>query len=265
MSLHRGVYSTAQVWYDSSYKGVTQGTMVGSTVEHSTILVVDDEEPIVDLVSSYLAVEGYHVHQAHDGLSALHIARSTPIDLVILDVMLPGMDGIEVCRHLLTETSSYILMLTARSDEVDKLIGLSIGADDYMTKPFSPRELVARVKAILRRGRGRGRDSSTVPAPSVVVRVGRLQLDPSRREVHVDNQPIELTPREFDLLHALARQPGHVFTREGLLEQVWGNDFDGIDRVVDVHIGTLRRKLGAAAGYIQTIRGVGYKLAGEPA
>lgn len=257
------MYSTHYVWYDNSYKGVTQDTMTGAAMTTPTILVVDDEEPIVDLVSSYLAVEGYTVHKAYDGVSALSTARTIPVDLVILDVMLPGMDGIEVCRQLLTETSSYILMLTARSDEVDKLIGLSIGADDYMTKPFSPRELVARVKAILRRGRGR--DTVTVPAPNAVVRVGSLHLDPSRREVHVDNQPIELTPREFDLLHALARQPGHVFTREGLLEQVWGNDFDGIDRVVDVHIGTLRRKLGDAAGYIQTIRGVGYKLAGDTA
>lgn len=226
-------------------------------MEAATILVVDDEQPIVDLVASYLSAEGYSVQRAYDGIEALTLARTTNPDLVVLDIMLPGLDGIEVCRRLHQETSVYVLMLTARAEEVDKLIGLSVGADDYLTKPFSPRELVARVKAILRRSRHIPND--TVNRPSAI-QFESLVIDPDRREVWRSDTPIELTPREFDLLYALAQHPGHVFSREELLQRVWGDDFVGIDRVVDVHIGTLRRKLEDDATLIQTVRGVGYKF-----
>ncbi len=231
-------------------------------METATILVVDDEQPIVDLVASYLVVEGYNVHRAYDGLTALSMARNVQADLVILDLMLPGMDGVEVCRQLQNEMSVYVLMLTARTEEVDKLIGLSVGADDYMTKPFSPRELVARVKAILRRSRRLHRQEAAVSAQPTL-QMNSLVIDPDKREVWNGSELVELTPREFDLLYAMARQPGHVFTREELLRQVWGSDFDGIDRVVDVHVGTLRRKLDDEAMLIQTVRGVGYKFVGK--
>ncbi len=230
-------------------------------MESATILVVDDEEPIVDLVASYLSAEGYVVQRAYDGLSALNLARNVRPDLIVLDVMLPGIDGLEVCRRLQQENPVYILMLTARAEEVDKLIGLSIGADDYLTKPFSPRELVARVKAILRRQRQPLDQISERP----VLQFDRLVIHPERREVWRDQVLVELTPREFDLLYALASYPGRVFTREELLQRVWGRDFAGIDRVVDVHVGVLRRKLDddPAAGLIQTVRGVGYKFVGR--
>ncbi|PDW04977.1 response regulator [Candidatus Viridilinea mediisalina] len=231
-------------------------------MEAATILVVDDEQPIVDLVASYLDAEGFVVHRAFDGVSALSLARAVRPDLVILDVMLPGVDGVEVCRRLHQETSVYVLMLTARTDEVDKLIGLSVGADDYLTKPFSPRELVARVKAILRRSRTQQEKMVERPA----LQFGSLSIDPERREVKRRGVMVELTPREFDLLYALASYPGRVFTRDELLQRVWGPDFAGIDRVVDVHVGTLRRKLedGTQADLplVQTVRGVGYKFVG---
>ncbi len=230
-------------------------------MDAATILVVDDEQPIVDLVASYLAAEGFAVQRAYDGPSALTLARATRPDLVILDVMLPGLDGIEVCRRLHQETAVYVLMLTARTDEVDKLIGLSVGADDYLTKPFSPRELVARVKAILRRTRAPAGKSNERPT----LIFDSLSIDPERREVKRGEVQVELTPREFDLLYALASYPGRVFTREELLQRVWGADFAGIDRVVDVHVGTLRRKLedDGDASYVQTVRGVGYKFVGN--
>jgi two-component system alkaline phosphatase synthesis response regulator PhoP len=232
-------------------------------MDAATILVVDDEQPIVDLVASYLVAEGFAIQRAYDGPSALTLARAFRPDLVVLDVMLPGLDGIEVCRRLHQETSVYVLMLTARADEVDKLIGLSVGADDYLTKPFSPRELVARVKAILRRNRGPAGKSNDRPA----LIFGALSIDPERREVQRGDLLVELTPREFDLLYALASYPGRVFTREELLQRVWGPDFAGIDRVVDVHVGTLRRKLEddqAESSFVQTVRGVGYKFVGGP-
>ncbi len=231
-------------------------------MDAATILVVDDEQPIVDLVASYLSAEGFVVHRAFDGPAALALARTVRPDLVILDVMLPGIDGVEVCRRLHQETAVYVLMLTARTDEVDKLIGLSVGADDYLTKPFSPRELVARVKAILRRSRTLVEKTPERP----VLQLGTLSIDPERREVKRYGGVIELTPREFDLLYAMASYPGRVFTRDELLERVWGADFSGIDRVVDVHIGTLRRKLEENGSVdlplVQTVRGVGYKFVG---
>ena len=229
-----------------------------------TILVVEDEIAILDLIAAYLRADGFPVHTAQDGNNALKQARATRPTLVILDVMLPGIDGLEVCKQLQAEQQDvYVLMLTARAEEVDKIVGLSVGADDYLTKPFSPRELVARVKAILRRRR----QLSNAPGAGMVehpeLRYGDLVINPNTREVWRNGQAIDLTQREFELLHALAGQPGRVFSRDQLLERVWGTEFGRIDRVVDVHIGLLRKKLGddpANPTLLQTIRGVGYKL-----
>jgi two-component system alkaline phosphatase synthesis response regulator PhoP len=233
-------------------------------MDTATILVVDDEQPIVDLVQSYLLAEGYQVYTASDGVKALTMARTVKPDLVVLDLMLPGIDGLEVLRRLHQESSVYVLLLTARSEEVDKVVGLAVGADDYLTKPFSPRELVARVKAILRRNRTTNGKAEAQGRPSLVFE--SLLIDPERREVYRDGALVELTQREFDLLYALAAAPGRVFTREQLLTNVWGRDFAGIDRVVDVHIGLLRRKLEAnpnVPALVQTVRGVGYKFTGK--
>ncbi|MEO7913192.1 MAG: response regulator transcription factor [Roseiflexaceae bacterium] len=236
-------------------------------MQSTTILVVDDEPPILDLIASYLRADGFSVHTAQDGPTALAQARAVRPDLIVLDVMLPGMDGMEVCRRIQQEFDVYILMLTARAEEIDKIVGLSVGADDYLTKPFSPRELVMRVKAILRRSRALGPRSATQRIPErPALRFDELQIDPDTREVWHDSTQIELTPREFDLLYALAEQPGRVFNRDQLLERVWGHDFAGIDRVVDVHIGLLRRKFEddpANPTVIQTVRGVGYKFVGR--
>lgn len=235
-------------------------------MQSATILVVDDEPPIVELISSYLRNEGFSVHSAADGPQALQQARAVRPDLIVLDVMLPGIDGIELCRRVQQEFDVYVLMLTARAEEIDKIIGLSVGADDYLTKPFSPRELVMRVKAILRRSRP---VAATPPARTPQrppLRFEELSIDPDTREVWNAGALVELTPREFDLLYALAEQPGRVFNRDQLLEQVWGHDFAGVDRVVDVHIGLLRRKLerdSEAPELIVTVRGVGYKFAAK--
>jgi two-component system, OmpR family, alkaline phosphatase synthesis response regulator PhoP len=226
-------------------------------MRNESILIVDDESPIVELISLYLTREGFSVMSATDGPAALDIARRNPPALVILDVMLPGMDGLDVCRKLQQAHDVYVLMLTARADEADKLVGLSVGADDYLTKPFSPRELVARVRAILRRQREQ-------PAPlSHVLKLGPLLIDVDGCEVRRNGVRVDLTPIEFQLLLAMAQQPGRVFSRDQLLERVWGSDFAGIDRVVDVHIGLLRKKVEtdpANPDIITTIRGVGYKL-----
>ena len=228
------------------------------------ILVVDDEHSLVDLVRSYLEAEGYRVSEAFDGYSALQIAEQERPDVVVLDVMMPGLDGVEVCRRLRHFSNAYVLMLTSKSGEVDKLIGLSVGADDYMTKPFSPRELVARVKAMLRRAEmgaatGAGRLSPDVPEPVVF---GDLVVDVARHEVTQGGKIVQLTPREFDLLAALSAHPGLVFTRAQLLHRVWGDEvYDG--RVVDVHITGLRKKLDddpASPRYIETVRGVGFRF-----
>ncbi|HEY3229526.1 MAG TPA: response regulator transcription factor [Roseiflexaceae bacterium] len=235
-------------------------------MQNATILVVDDEPPILDLIVSYLRADGFTVHTARDGPSALEQARALRPDLIVLDVLLPGMDGLEVCRRIQQEFDVYVLMLTARAEELDKIVGLSVGADDYLTKPFSPRELVVRVKAILRRSRtAPGNNAARVPERPAL-RFDDIQIDPDTREVWHDGGLVELTPREFDLLYALAEHPGRVFSRDQLLERVWGHDFAGIDRVVDVHIGLLRRKLEtdpAAPEHIQTVRGVGYKFVGR--
>jgi two-component system, OmpR family, alkaline phosphatase synthesis response regulator PhoP len=231
------------------------------------ILVVDDEPPIADLIASYLRADGFNVTTAFDGSTAVAQALSIQPDLIVLDVMLPGLDGLEVCRRVQQEFEVYVLMLTARTEEIDKLVGLSIGADDYMTKPFSPRELVLRVKAILRRNRTREWGMETLDSPKrSILHFEELVIDPVTHEVWRNGQQVDLTVREFDLLYTLAEQPGRVFSRDQLLEQVWGRNFIGIDRVVDPHIVALRRKLADDANtpmIIQTVRGVGYKFIGR--
>ncbi|RME43808.1 MAG: DNA-binding response regulator [Chloroflexi bacterium] len=228
-------------------------------MQRTKILVVDDEPNILNTVQAYLEKEGYTVYTAMDGPSALKAARAFRPDLVVLDIMLPEMDGLEVLRRLRQESEVYVLMLTAKAEETDKIVGLSVGADDYLTKPFSPRELVARVKAILRRGRGAGPGE-----PALVFR--HLRIDPEARQVWKNEEPVELTPIEFDLLLALARHPGRVLSREQLIEQVWGYDYYGDERVVDVHIGRLRKKVEldpVNPTFIVTVRGVGYRFEAE--
>jgi DNA-binding response OmpR family regulator len=228
----------------------------------TTILVVDDEPNLTDLVRDYLEREGYTVLVAADGRSALDLVRSRQPDLVVLDVMLPELDGVEVCRRLRQTSDAYVIMLTARAEEVDKIVGLSVGADDYLTKPFSPRELVARIKAMLRRPRTVG-DEPEAPPPR---RFGEIVLDPGRHEVLRDGKEVALTAREFQLLATLASHPRHVFTRDQLLERVWGDDYYD-DHVVDVHVANLRKKLEddpARPRYVETVRGVGYRFGVEP-
>ncbi|RME43849.1 MAG: DNA-binding response regulator [Chloroflexi bacterium] len=227
---------------------------------NATILLVDDEKTILDTVRAYLEREGYTVYTAADGVEALDAFQAYRPDLVILDIMLPRLDGLEVLRRLRETSDVWVLMLTARAEEMDKVVGLKLGADDYLTKPFSPRELVARVEAILRRGRG-GR----AEPPVLVFR--ELRIDPAARQVWAGEEEIELTPIEFDLLLALARHHGRVLSREQMIEQVWGYEYYGDERLVDVHIGRLRKKLAAAAisgDIIATVRGVGYRFEGEP-
>jgi DNA-binding response OmpR family regulator len=220
------------------------------------VLVVDDEAPIREVVRRYLQAEGVEVVEAADGPTALEMFEAHRPDVVVLDVMLPGLDGIEVLRRLRTRSDVYVVMLTARTEETDRLIGLSVGADDYVSKPFSPRELVARVKALLRR-------PHMTEAPDAVQQFGDLTVDPDRREIRVAGAAVELSALEFDILAALASSPGRVFSRRQLLERVWGYDFYGDERVVDVHIRNLRRALGDDADaprWIGTVRGVGYKF-----
>jgi two-component system alkaline phosphatase synthesis response regulator PhoP len=223
------------------------------------ILVIDDEPSIINLVSAYLKPEGYEVYTAADGNSGLKSARAFKPDLIILDLMLPGMDGIELLSILRRESDVYVIMLTARTDETDKIVGLSVGADDYVTKPFSPRELVARVKAALRRiktGTGSGVERSVLSFKHVLI-------DINAHTVSVDDIPIELTSIEFDLLRALAENHGRVLSREQLLEKIWGAEYFGEMRVVDVHLGHVRQKLGNES-LIATVRGVGYRFEDEP-
>ncbi|MEO8468392.1 MAG: response regulator transcription factor [Chloroflexota bacterium] len=218
-----------------------------------TILVVDDAPNIVELVRLYLEGAGYATIVATDGPSAVELHRRHHPDLVILDVMLPGMDGFEVCRAIRREADTPVIMLTARTDDIDAIVGLELGADDYVTKPFNPRALVARVKAILRRTDGTVRLGRPIE-------VGSLRIDPRRREVILGDVIVELRGREFDLLAALAREPGVVLTREALLEDVWGTDFPGETRTVDVHVSELRKKLATGGPAIESVRGVGYRL-----
>ena len=219
--------------------------------------MVDDEENIRSLVSAYLESEKFTVYAAADGPGGLAAFRRHHPDLVVLDVMLPGMDGLEVLQQIRRESDVYVLLLTAKSEEMDRIVGLTVGADDYLTKPFSPRELVARVKAILRRGRSEGLVAEEIMS------FLRIRIDAQRHKVWRDNQEIELTALEFKLLKTLANYAGMVLSRGQLLERVWGYDFYGDERVVDVHIGHLRQRLEqdpANPQYIVTVRGVGYKF-----
>ena len=222
------------------------------------ILVIDDEPSIVNLINAYLKPEGYEVFTASDGNAGIKAARSFKPDLIILDLMLPGIDGIELLTRLRRESTVYVILLTAKTEETDRVIGLSIGADDYVTKPFSPRELVARVKSALRRiqiGAGSNLDNGMLNFKKVLI-------DTGARTVVVNNQSVELTAIEFDLLHALAENRGRVLSREQLLEKVWGGEYFGEMRVVDVHLGHLRQKLGED-NLIATVRGVGYRFEDE--
>ena len=221
------------------------------------ILVIDDEQSILKLVSAYLRPEGYEVYTASDGTSGLKAARAYKPDVVVLDIMLPGMDGVELLSQLRRESDVYVIMLTAKAEETDKIVGLSVGADDYVTKPFSPRELVARIKAALRR-----QYSGSSPRDRNVLVFQHVRIDTGSRQVWVDDREIELTAIEFDLLKTLAEHRGMVLSREQLLEKVWGHDFFGEIRVVDVHLGHIRGKLGGE-GYIGTVRGVGYRFIDE--
>jgi DNA-binding response OmpR family regulator len=225
-------------------------------------LVVDDEVALTTVVGSYLAKEQFEVHAAHDGTAALSVARDVDPDVVILDVGLPGMDGFEVCRQLRGFSDAYVVMLTARDTEIDTVVGLSVGADDYVTKPFSPRELVARVQAMLRRPRRNSpdRDHSHDQPPRVI---GPLSVDVDARVVHLDGSEIVLTRTEFDILAALTARPGRVMGRRQLIETVWGDNWVGNDNIVDVHVGHLRRKLGddpTSPRFVTTVRGVGYRM-----
>jgi two-component system, OmpR family, alkaline phosphatase synthesis response regulator PhoP len=218
------------------------------------ILIVDDEQSILNLVTAYLRPEGYEVETAVNGRFALSLFRSFQPDLVVLDIMLPGMDGLELLAQLRRESDVYVILLTAKNEETDKLVGLAVGADDYLTKPFSPRELVARIKAALRRMQSGG----GVPE-SQVMQFAHLRLDIAARRVWADGQEVELTGTEFDLLKVLAEHRGLVISREQLLEKVWGQNFFGEIRVVDVHLGHVRQKLGPHHAIV-TVRGVGYRF-----
>ncbi|MFQ5923577.1 MAG: response regulator transcription factor [Anaerolineales bacterium] len=218
------------------------------------ILVVDDEPNIVDLATMYLEQEGYRVESAFDGAQALEQIQAHEPALVVLDLMLPEVDGFEVCRQTRVNSDVPIIMLTARDDDVDKIVGLELGADDYLTKPFNPRELVARVKAILRRA-----DRSPRPTDKPL-HLADLSIDPARREVTVGSEQIDLRAKEFDLLHAFAQNKGLVLSREQLLNLAWGYDFYGQTRTVDVHVAHLRKRLKGSQVQIETVTGVGYKL-----
>ncbi len=228
-------------------------------MNRAKILVVDDEPSLTRNVKAYLENAGFEVRTAEDGLEAIQAARAFRPDLIVLDIMLPGLDGIEVLRRLRQESEVCVLMLTAKADETDKVIGLNVGADDYMTKPFSPRELVARIQAILRRGRGN-------PAGAVMT-FRRLKIDAEAHRVWKDGVEIDLTTTEFELLRALASHCGRVLSRDQVIEHVWGYDYYGDERVADVHIGRIRKKLeddAANPTLIVTVRGAGYRFEDEP-
>jgi DNA-binding response OmpR family regulator len=235
--------------------------MTDEGVRHPTVLVVEDEAHIRELVCLHLGLEHFDCVEAADGNTGLQLARGRAFDLVILDLMLPGIDGLEVARRVRTFSDAYILMLTAKAEEFDRVVGLQVGADDYLTKPFSPRELVARVQAMLRRPRvDRHR------APTGTRQFGDLTIDPLAREATIDGEPVGLTKLEFDLLDTLSSEPRVAFSRERLLDRIWGSADFRDEHVVAVHVANLRRKLGDDPDdprYIRTIRGVGYRM-GQP-
>lgn len=222
------------------------------------ILIIDDEPSIFTLMSAYLRPEGYEVYTATDGVTGLKAARAYKPDLIVLDVMLPGIDGLELLSRLRRESNVYVILLTARTEETDKIVGLSVGADDYVTKPFSPRELVARIKAALRRLK-----TGEALAGSEVLTFKHVQIDTGARTVTVNGTAVELTAIEFNLLKTLAENRGRVLTREQLLDKVWGGEYYGEMRVVDVHLGHIRQKLGDDS-LIATVRGIGYRFEDEP-
>ena len=224
----------------------------------TTVLILEDDPHTVEVVQLYLRRDGHTVLSATDGIAGLSLAREAQPDLIVLDLMLPGMDGLEICRTLRQESDVPIVMLTARADEEDRLAGLDLGADDYVTKPFSPRELAARIRAVLRRS---ARDGLEAGASSLAY--DSISMDMRQRAVHVGETQIHLTPTEIRLLALLMREPGRTFTRDQIIDRVFGYDFEGFDRSVDSHVYSLRRKLEAAARdkrYIHTIYGVGYRL-----
>jgi DNA-binding response OmpR family regulator len=237
----------------------------------ASVLIVEDEPDMNQLIRSHLEAEGYEVRQAFDGPTALQLVQDRAPDLVILDWMLPGMDGLAVCRQLRQNHLMPIIMLTARSEEIDRVLGLEVGADDYVLKPFSMRELLARVRAMLRRvaldvrlaanGAPLAEAGDDMPpAPQAVTR-GPLHIDIANHAVTLDGQPLDLTPKEFDLLALLAAHPNRAFSREFLVERIWGYPYDGADRTVDSHIVRLRKKLGELGDKITTVWGVGYRFA----
>jgi DNA-binding response OmpR family regulator len=225
------------------------------------ILIIDDERSVHDVARAYLEREGYDVLSAIGGRDGLALAQALRPKLVVLDLMLPDLSGEQVCTELRRESDVAIVMLTAKSTEDDRIRGLDLGADDYLVKPFSPRELVARVRALLRRAGGERR---TVAEPALSFDHGRLRLDPERHQAVVDGRPVALTPSEFKLLHALARSPGRVFSRFELINRVQGHDYEGYERTIDAHVKNLRRKIepdAARPRWVQTVHGVGYRLA----
>jgi len=225
-------------------------------------LVVDDERALASLVGTYLTRDGFEVSMAHDGRQAIDQARQVDPDVMVLDLGLPMLDGVEVCRQVRTFSDCYIVMLTARTEEIDKLIGLSVGADDYLTKPFSPRELLARIHAMLRRPRAStaGEPPSGEGPPRVF---GALSIDVAGREIHLDGETVALTRTEFDVLEALSARPQLAFSRRQLIDAVWDQTWVGDEHLVDVHVAHLRRKLGddpSAPRYVRTVRGIGYRM-----
>jgi len=233
-------------------------------MQNSKVLVIDDEQKIREILKTYLEKSGFTVHQASDGKEALYMFKKENYDLIILDLMMPEIDGFEVCKKIRQNSNVSIIMLTAKSDEIDKVLGLELGADDYIVKPFSPREVVARVKAILRRTKTeeKNKKNNKENDSFTAIKVGSLVINIDTREVHYKDSNIRLTPKEFDLLVHLAQNPNIAFSREQLLEKIWGYDYYGDLRTVDTHIRRLREKLKkyCSKNYITTVWGVGYKL-----
>ena len=224
------------------------------------IFVVEDDKNILDLLHLYLEREGFQVAGDGDGQAALDRILAQPPDLVVLDLMLPGLDGREICRRLRARSELPVIMLTARDDDVDKIVGLELGADDYLTKPFNPRELVARIRAILRRSAG----PRQLQQDAQALVIGNLRIEPERHRVLLEGREVRLRRLEYDLLHTLARQPGRVFSRDQLLSLVWGYEVPGQTRTVDVHVAHLRHKLAGMQAGIDTVWGVGYRLETTP-
>lgn len=230
-------------------------------VSAGRVLIVDDEVVLADIIASYFKREGFDTQTSHDGLEAVETAKSMRPDLIVLDLMLPGLDGVEVCKEIRKFSDAYIIMLTARDEEIDKIVGLAVGADDYMVKPFSTKELIARSRAMLRRPR-----TDMAEQKNETISIGELSIDLDTRDVNFRDEPISLTRTEFDILAAMARRPRVAFSRRQIIDAVWGEGWYGDEHVVDVHVGHLRKKLGedlADPVYLRTVRGVGYSV-GNP-